>query len=226
MAASDTGLGRDERMALMAAVWDMRAGRRAAAAAIAVALQGIFYWVILHETIQPAAAPKSTPLEVSIFAAASRPRPAPLPRKRRHPTPGPPPPIQKELSPVAAPIERPITVPPLPKPAPRAPIDWRQAVQGEVRAEQSRSRPRKLDFGFPQEPATVAPAPAFGWDYARTHRLEELPGGGTIINLTDHCAIVFYVLPIPVCKIGKIPANGHLFDHMRDSTNDQPGGLP
>lgn len=226
MAGSDTWLGRDARMPLMSAAWDMRAGRRVTAAAIAVALQGVFFWVILHETMEPTAGPKSTPLEVSIFAAASRPRPAPLPREHHHPTLRPLPPIEKELAPVAAPIEQPITVPHLPKPAPHAPIDWQEAIQGEVRAEESRSRPRKLNFGFPQEPAAVAPAPAFGWDYARTHRVEELPGGGTIINLTDHCAIVFYVLPIPVCKIGKIPANGHLFDHMHDRTSDRPGGLP
>ncbi|MGH8294621.1 MAG: hypothetical protein ACRETZ_03850 [Steroidobacteraceae bacterium] len=225
MAGSDTWLGRDERMPPMAAAWIMHAGRRVVAAAIALAFQGVFYWLILHETLEPTAAPKSTPLEVSISTATSRPRPAPLTRKRRRPTLTARPPIQKAVSPAAAPIEQPTTVPRLAKPAPHAPIDWRQGIQGEVRAEQSRSRPRKLDFGFPHERAAVSPAPAFGWDYAHTHRIVPLPHGGMIINFSDRCSINVW-FPIPFCRFGKIPANGHLFDDMHDSTSDRPGGLP
>ena len=54
------------------------------------------------------------------------------------------------------------------------------------------------------------------WDYAATHRVEALPGGVTVINLNDHCAIAFlWVLPIFGCSLGKIPARGDLFDHRQ-----------
>ena len=83
-----------------------------------------------------------------------------------------------------------------------------------------------VSFGFPKAPTSAPAVPKFGWYYAGTHRIEELPGGGTIINLTDRCAIVVYVLPIPVCKIGKIPANGDLFNQLHDRRDGREGALP
>jgi hypothetical protein len=109
---------------------------------------------------------------------------------------------------------------------PQAVIDWQQAIQDEVREQQTRSGAKTPQFGFPQRPAAVSPTPEFGWDYARTHRVEPLPGGGMLINLTDRCALVLYGILIPVCKIGSIPVNGHLFDHMRDRRSDRQRGLP
>jgi len=210
----------------MNAAWDARAGRRVAAAAVAAALQGVF-WLILHQTLEPTPAPKSAPLAVTLFAAASRPRPAPPPRKSRHSRLKPGPPSARALSPVAAPIEQPVTVPRLATPAPRASIDWQRAIRGEVRAEELRSRPGKLDFGFPRRRAVAPSAPEFGWDYARTHRVESLRDGGVLINLNDNCVIVIYVVvPLVGCKIGRLPANGHLFDHMRDPGNDRIHRLP
>ena len=47
-----------------------------------------------------------------------------------------------------------------------------------------------------------------------------------VINLTDRCALVLYGILIPVCKIGSIPLNGHLFDHVRDRRSDGQTALP
>jgi len=58
-----------------------------------------------------------------------------------------------------------------------------------------------------------APAPArtpgLAWNYARTHRLEALPGGVTVFHINDHCAIAFFwVMPFFGCSLGKIPYAG------------------
>lgn len=204
-----------------------RGGRRVAAAAIAVALQGVFYWLILHETVEPTALPASTPLEVTLFAATMRRvQPATLPRKRRQRVPPRRALRKREVLPPSSSVAQPITLPPTVKPAPHAPIDWQQAMQGEVRAQESRSRAKKLQFGFPQPPpADPAAPPELGWDYAHTHRIVPLPHGGMIINFSERCSInVWY--PIPLCQFGKLPVNGHLFDHLHDPGSDRPGALP
>lgn len=213
-------------MPLPAAALHARDGRRIAAAAIAVALQGAFFWLILQEPVEPTAPPGATPREITILQTAGRLRPTTLPLKRR----------LKVLRRLAAPKEasppaeimEPITLPRAPEPAPHAPADWRQALQGEVRAEESPSQTGKLRFGFPQpSPAGPVAAPEFGWDYARTHRVEALPEGGMLLNLSDRCALVIYgFLIIPGCRIGRIPANGHLFERMRDGPSEHVAGLP
>jgi hypothetical protein len=193
------------------AVWDARAQRRLAAAAMAVALQGVFYWLIQHEAVGPMVQRRWPPLQATIFQAA---RPQPQPRRLAPP---------REAS--SSPAIGPITLPQTGKPSPHPPIDWRQALEGEVRARDF-ARPRHtLRFGFPQLPAAASAAPQFGWDYAPTHRVEALPEGGLLINLTDRCAVVLYVLLIPVCKIGHIAANGQLFDRLHDR-RDEPDELP
>jgi hypothetical protein len=65
------------------------------------------------------------------------------------------------------------------------------------------------------------PAPAarqqFGWDYAHTHRLESLPEGGLLVNLSDQCSIVVkFPMILGGCRIGKIEGRGDLFAHMHD----------
>jgi hypothetical protein len=68
--------------------------------------------------------------------------------------------------------------------------------------------------------------PEFGWDHARTHRVEAMEGGGSILWINDRCFIVMYgVIPFPMCSPGKIPVRGDLFDHMRDS-RDSRGQQP
>jgi len=62
------------------------------------------------------------------------------------------------------------------------------------------------------------PPSDFGWSEARTHRVEMLPGGGTLVRLNDRCAVVIGLpLILPVCKFGKIPARGDLFKHMNEA---------
>ena len=47
-----------------------------------------------------------------------------------------------------------------------------------------------------------------------THRLEATPGG-LVVNINDRCAITLVLIfPLPMCKIGRMPANGTLFEHM------------
>lgn len=211
-------------MPLATAALDARVPRRVTAAAIAAALQGVFYWLILREAIEPTALQSPIPIEVTIFEAARRPYPATAPGRRPHPAP-------RRLirkSEAAPPAARPITLPPAltPTPAPGATIDWQQAMQREVRARDFAPPPGKLEFGFPRRPAAIPTAPRFGWDDARTHRVQQLPEGGLLINLNDRCAVVLYVLPIPVCKIGHIPVDGGLFDHLRDRRAERADGLP
>jgi len=64
-----------------------------------------------------------------------------------------------------------------------------------------------------------APArkPALAWNHARTHRVEALPGGVTVFNLNDHCAVaLLWVVPFFACTLDKIPPRGDLLDHMRE----------
>jgi hypothetical protein len=197
---------------LATAALDARAARRVTAAAIAAALQGVLYWLIVHEAVGPAALPTSTPLEITILQTARRLRPATIPRKRRQRVPQRQTVLRKKV--------------PAAKAAPHAPVDWPQAVEAEVRAAEARSRgPHIVRFGFPQEPAPTPTAPAFGWDYAHTHRIVPLPHGGMIINLSDHCFINVWV-PIALCLLGKLPVNGHLFDHLHDPRDPHEDELP
>jgi hypothetical protein len=57
----------------------------------------------------------------------------------------------------------------------------------------------------------------FGWSHSRIHRVEALQGGGSILWLNDRCFLILVGIPFPMCRIGKVPARGDLFDHMRDS---------
>ncbi len=64
--------------------------------------------------------------------------------------------------------------------------------------------------------------PEFGWDHARTHRVEAMEGGGSILWINDRCFVVMYgMIPFPMCGIGKIPVRGDLLDHMRDSRGQE-----
>jgi hypothetical protein len=205
-------------MSVATAAFDARAARRITAAAIAVALQGVFYFLILHETIERAVQPGSTPFEVTLFETPARLRPAKLPSQhvtRAAPRPA----ARRKEAPQAVSSVAPAT------PAHHAPIDWQGAIQSEVRAEEFPTRPKKLDFGFPEMPRQPDGTPEFGWDYAPTHRIVPLPHGGMIINISDHCFINVW-LPIPMCHFGDEPANGHLFDNLKGPWRDRTDGLP
>lgn len=81
-------------------------------------------------------------------------------------------------------------------------------------------------IGFPRLPARAPHRHRFGWDYAATHRIEELPTGGILVMLNDHCALVFAPLPFGGCALGGIKANGNLFKHMDEPRKQGPGSLP
>ncbi len=203
-------------MPVATAAGDARAARRVTVAAVAVALQGAFYFLILHETVERAVPPGAPPLQVILLQTTVRQRPLRLPRQHERPASSRPSPRRNAVSKAG-----PQTV----EPAPHAPIDWQRGIRAEVREEQS--PPRKLDFGFPQAPQAPKALPEFGWDNARIHRVEPLSGGGTLIHLGDHCVLVIYALmPFPGCEIGRIPANGHLFDGLEGPWNDRTNGLP
>lgn len=212
-------------MSVASAAWDARAPRRVVAAAIAVALQGVFYFLILHETIEKEAPPGPTPLEVILFNPPARLRSAKS--APRHVRPAPPRPALhgRTALQIAPPVVPQPIRSPAGRPAPHAPIDWQRSIQSEVEAEESPSRPKKLNFGFPQAPRGPGALTEFGWDYAHTHRIVPLPHGGMIINLSDRCSINLW-FPIPLCQFGKQPANGHLFDDLKGPWNDRTDGLP
>lgn len=71
-------------------------------------------------------------------------------------------------------------------------------------------------------PARGRLPPEFGWDEARIHRIQRLENG--IIDLGDRCLIKL-PFPIPICRFGRLPANGELFKHMHDPRS-APGSLP
>jgi hypothetical protein len=212
-------------MPFATSAWDSRTARRLAAAGAAVALQAIFYWLTLQQAVQPTRPPRSTPIEVTLFEGV-RPKPGKLPRtgrriRSRQEAP------KREKERARAPIVKRIARAHAAKPAAHAGFDWRSAMRGAVRAEVSGSGAKGLRFGFPRPPEPAPMPPRFGWDYARTHRVEELPQGGILINLTDHCSLVLYGLVLlPGCRLGRIAADGHLFDGMRERRGDRPGALP
>ncbi len=68
---------------------------------------------------------------------------------------------------------------------------------------------------FKPLPGPRVPGPEFGWDYAHTHRITPLQGGGFVIALNDRCNIAVFIFPMIGCAVGpKSPARGDLFRNM------------
>jgi hypothetical protein len=119
-------------------------------------------------------------------------------------------------------IVRPESEQSIPSRAPTAP-DWRREMQiaanSEIEAEERKRRKSSPlaphDFSGVRPGSTDDSKRAFGWSHAATHRVEEIPTGGLLINLNDRCSIAWVVFPFPVCKVGKIPARGDLFQPMK-----------
>ena len=108
----------------------------------------------------------------------------------------------------------------------QAPIDWTEELSRSAKdatADKSAQAPK--DFGFPHRPSAPAKPPQFEWDYAATHRVETLPGGGMFINLNDRCVLVLYP-PFIGCRVGTKPANGELLKHMGDPKEGEFGAVP
>jgi hypothetical protein len=102
--------------------------------------------------------------------------------------------------------------------------DWRTAAvataqtsaQHIVEAEDDAARKAAaLTSRFKPLPGPHVRGPEFAWDYAHTHRITPLEGGGFVIALNDRCAIAILPLPMFGCAVGrKSPANGDLFKYM------------
>jgi hypothetical protein len=123
------------------------------------------------------------------------------------------PPRLPEPSPPAS--TAPELIAPLPSEPPGAPpsIDWRGAGEQVARdhaLEAEADRDPKQDKGTPQ------PKPEFGWSHSRIHRIEPMESGGFIVWISDNCFIVIGVMAMPMCKLGRKPARGDLFEHMDD----------
>jgi len=158
-----------------------------------------------------------------------------LPEQGSQSVTAPPPERTREPLPAALPLE-PARPPGSAAPAPGAPstaIDWAAEAAGAasrwIARDEAKGRTARA-FGVPPASAMFAPAPArtpaFAWNYARTHRVEALPGGVTVFHINDHCAIAFFwVMPFFGCSLGKIPTRGDLFEHMLDA-RDPPRPRP
>jgi hypothetical protein len=148
-------------------------------------------------------------------AEEASPPPASLPRKKPAPT------HDTQL----------VVVPPPagPPPAEQKPaiVDWNAeaALTAKQRAQSATTPPpRALDKRLAGMYVDIGPgldqgnAPEFGWDHARTHRVEALEGGGgSLLWINDRCFIVMAgLIPFAMCGIGEIPVRGDLFDHLRD----------
>ncbi len=153
-------------------------------------------------------------------AGQASPPPPNLPRKKPAPT------HDTQLVVVPAPAEAPPTEQ---KPAI---VDWnaeaaltvkqqaQAAATPQPRALDKRGAGTDFDGGLGPDQGS---APEFGWDHARTHRVEPMEGGGAILWINDRCFIVMYgMIPFPMCGIGKIPVRGDLFDHLRDPKGAEP----
>ncbi len=167
--------------------------------------------------------------------------PEPEPESTPAPQPEPPrePPVTTRTARPAAP-RAPARANPPPEPesssiTPTPSPDWRAEAQiaanDELEAEaRERQQPSPLaphDFSGVKPGSTDDSKPQFGWNHARTHRVEELSGGGLLININDRCAVVvMLIFPFPACKIGKMPARGDLFEHMQDVPAATGSNLP
>jgi len=121
------------------------------------------------------------------------------------------------------PVER-VVPEPITPPPPSSSIDWAAeataAAGSELDAEKEHARqaqaltPKKSPMF-----AAAAKRHQFGWDHAATHRVEPIGGLATVINLSDRCGVVlFIIIPFAAgCALDKPQARGDLFDHMHDS---------
>ena len=96
--------------------------------------------------------------------------------------------------------------------------DWTEELQlvaKDAIAKESAKKRHELDFAhaFPVQPEK---SQQFAWNYAATHRVEAIPGGGLAVHLNDNCVLLIFPLPLIGCGIGKHPANGDLFEHRHD----------
>jgi hypothetical protein len=133
--------------------------------------------------------------------------------------------VPRALSPRIAPAAPPPSeVPPVaPRPDAGTAIDWAAeataSANDQLAADALHARQASA-LAPPKSALFAAQAQRHGfqWDYARTHRVDGIPGLATVVHLGDRCAVAFFLI-IPVaggCALEKPQARGDLFDHMHD----------
>src|ERR1700722_11361009 len=101
-------------------------------------------------------------------------------------------------------------------------IDWAQEAQRAAADQAAQQIAAEAEARHRAGPAPPARQP-FRWDYAHTHRVESLPGGGLMVNLSDRCSIVFrFPMLLGACKIGRIESRSDLFAQMHDDSSTHP----
>ena len=194
-------------------------------AAAVLALHAALCWLLLSGARGVRLPRGSQSLEIVLLAPAT-----PTPSRRRLPErAGRPPPKGTTASPSAAAAP---AAPAAPEPEPDGAIhprvDWdaelaRGAAAAADAAAAAAALPKPKDFGFPAAEAPPAKRPQFGWDYAATHRIEPIDGGGLLVNLNDNCVMAFLPLPLVFCKLGHKSANGELFRDMSPPVGEGSG---
>ena len=192
------------------------AARRLPAFALVVVAHGaaLIVFVMLTRTQLVHAPPEANPILVVFVPESLSPQSQRPPSKAAR--------AWAHSKPVATPTDTTPVQPPGPAPGSTA-IDWAAAAQGAAAREAARDdeeRRRAMAQRPRPSPALAPPVhrPEFHWDHARTHRVEPLAGGGSLLNLNDNCVLVVIgMIPFPTCKLGKLPARGDLFDHMHEA---------
>jgi hypothetical protein len=187
--------------------------QRTSVIALVVVLHLAAVWLLLWTTLRFRTSAANASLELLVLAtpSAAPPERTPSPRdeavraERARPQPAPTEP--SAANPEAAQENNAI----------HPPIDWDGELDRAARDAASLvNSPQPREFDFPR-PAPPAPkAPEFAWSRTHTHRVDVLPDGGMLVNISSHCAIIINPFPFPICGLGKTPANGDLFEHMRD----------
>lgn len=197
---------------------------RAATFVVVLAVHALLFY--LFAALRSPSRPSGEAEAPTTLTFLPEPELTPAPQPERPPKP----PVSARAAQPAAP-KTPARINPAPEPesssiTPTPPPDWRAeariAANNELETEERRrQQPSPLaphDFSAVRPGSTDYSKPQFGWSHARTHRVEELPGGGLLVNINDRCAVVLmFIFPFPACKIGKMPVRSDLFDHMRDA---------
>jgi hypothetical protein len=185
-----------------------------------LALHAALCWLLLQKTRALAAPEVSQDLELLLIPPPPGRSPEADERQIKKPR------VPNTANPRAA--TRGASVPqPNPAPPPNnaitPPIDWPAELAREAAAAAAaQPESRFKDFGPPRRAPPASKAPEFAWDRNHTHRVES-GGGALVVHLNDNCGFVLTPLPFVFCGLGKRPANGDLFGHMRDWPAE-PGG--
>ena len=194
---------------------------RVATIVVVLVIHVVFFLLFALRSPAPRAGKEETPAMAFLLLRDERPQPpttaqAAQPARPRRATAAPAKSPAAIVTPEREPPSNAIT-------APAAP-DWRHELQiaanNAIEAqERRRHQPSPLaphDFSGVKPGSTDDSKPRFGWDHSATHRIEEIPTGGLLININDRCVIAWVIFPMPFCRIGKIPVRGDLFEHMQD----------